>query len=215
MSKKIMWSLMLLSAILVALYAVVLLVMPGIRPPFIQNLFARFPVVTLIHFLGGAVAIVAGALQFSASLRLRHRGLHRWLGRFYVLAIVFSGVAGLILAVNSIGGLYVASGFGLMAIFWLATTLNAYRLIRIGNVKSHQNWMVRSYAVTLAGLTLRLYLGVSVILGIKFFDAYPVLAWICWVPNLLLAEWFVRRRMHGAHGSEKPGPVNSCKVMSA
>lgn len=207
MARKITWVLMLLSAILVALYAVVLLLMPGIRPAFIQNLFARFPVTTLIHFMGGAVAIVAGALQFSVSLRLRYRGLHRWLGRAYVFSIVFAGVAGLILAVNSIGGLYVASGFGLMAVFWLATTLNAYRLIRQGHVKSRQDWMLRSYAVTLAGVTLRLYLGVSVILGIKFFDAYPVLAWICWVPNLLVAEWLIRRRLPVARESERPGPI--------
>ena len=36
--------------------------------------------------------------------------------------------------------------------------------------------MMRSYAVTLAGVTLRLYLGISIVLGVKFFDAYPVLA---------------------------------------
>ncbi|MCZ8073925.1 MAG: DUF2306 domain-containing protein, partial [Paucibacter sp.] len=101
----------------------------------------------------------------------------------------------------------VASGFGLMAVFWLATTLNAHRLIRQGHVKSHRDWMLRSYAVTLAGVTLRLYLGVSVILGIKFFDAYPVLAWICWVPNLLVAEWLIRRRLPAARESERSGPI--------
>ena len=158
MIKKILWTLMTISAALVALYALGLLAVPGIRPPFIVNLFSHFPAVTSIHFMGGAIAIVAGAFQFSASLRARHLSLHRLLGRFYVGAIIFSGVAGFVLAVNSIGGFYVQSGFGLMAIFWLATTLSAYLLIRKGNVKSHENWMVRSYAVTLAGVTLRLYL---------------------------------------------------------
>ena len=61
------------------------------------------------------------------------------MGRFYVGAIMLSGIAGLVLAVNSIGGVYVQTGFGLMAICWLATTYNAYRLIRQGDVKAHIN----------------------------------------------------------------------------
>lgn len=192
MSKKILWGLMTLSAIVVALYALGLLVAPSIRPPFIQNLFANFPEITTIHFIGGAIAIVTGAFQFSSALRRKHLSLHRFMGRFYVGAIMLSGIAGLVLAVNSIGGVYVQTGFGLMAICWLATTYNAYRLIRQGDVKAHQHWMIRSYAVTLAGVTLRLYLGISIVLGVKFFDAYPVLAWLCWVPNLLIAEVLIR-----------------------
>lgn len=196
MSKKILWSIMTLSAVLVAIYAIGLLAMPSIRPPFIQNLFSNYPGFTSIHIVGGAIAIVFGALQFSTLIRRKYLSLHRLFGRFYVGSILFSGISGFALAVNSVGGFYVQSGFGLMAIFWLATTINAYRLIRKGDVKSHENWMVRSYAVTLAGVTLRLYLGISVVLEVKFIDAYPVLAWICWVPNLLIAELFLRQRIN-------------------
>ncbi len=194
MSKKILWSLMTLSAIIVAVYALGLLLAPSIRPPFIQNLFSNFPSITSIHFIGGAIAIVTGAFQFSRSLRIKYLSLHRLLGRLYVGAIIFSGVAGFVLAVNSVGGVYVRSGFGIMAIFWLLTTIKAYRLIRQGDVKSHEKWMIRSYAVTLAGVTLRLYLGLSVVLGVKFIDAYPVLAWLCWVPNLFIAELFIKHK---------------------
>jgi uncharacterized membrane protein len=190
---------MTLSAILVALYALGLLVAPGIRPPFIQNLFAHFSGFTTIHFIGGAIAIVTGAFQFSTWLRGKHLSLHRLLGRFYVVAIICSGVSGFVLAVNSVGGFYVQTGFGLMAIFWLITTINAYRLIRSGDVKSHEHWMIRSYAVTLAGVTLRLYLGLSIVLGVKFMDAYPILAWVCWVPNLLIAEIFLWFKMNKAN----------------
>ena len=28
--------------------------------------------------------------------------------------------------------------------------------------------------------------------------AYPVIAWLCWIPNLLIAEWFVRSRHSSA-----------------
>ena len=94
MSKKILWGLMTLSAIVVALYALGLLVVPTIRPPFIQNLFANFPEITSIHFIGGAIAIVTGAFQFSSALRRQHLSLHRLMGRFYVGAIMLSGIAG-------------------------------------------------------------------------------------------------------------------------
>ena len=201
MSKKILWGLMTLSAIVVAIYALALLAAPTIRPAFIQNLFANFPEITTIHFIGGAIAIVTGAFQFSSTLRRQHLSLHRLMGRFYVGAIMLSGIAGLVLAVNSIGGVYVQTGFGFMAICWLVTTFQAYRLIRQGDVKAHQYWMIRSYAVTLAGVTLRLYLGISIVLGVKFFDAYPVLAWLCWVPNLLIAEMLVRYKPRALHNS--------------
>ena len=52
--------------------------------------------------------------------------------------------------------------------------------------------MVRSYALTLAAVTLRIYLPASQVAGVSFTIAYPVIAWLCWVPNLLLAQWFLR-----------------------
>ncbi|MEW5251044.1 DUF2306 domain-containing protein [Microbulbifer discodermiae] len=193
MINKASWSIMTLSAIGVAIYALALLIEPNIRPLFVQNLFLHFPNFTKIHFLGGAIAILIGAFQLSSSIRRKYLYLHRILGRIYVGSVAFGGLSGFILAVNSVGGAWVQTGFALMAIFWLGTTLNAYRVILQRDVKSHERWMVRSYAVTLAGVTLRLYLGLSVVLGIKFIDAYPILAWLCWVPNLLVAElylWF-------------------------
>ncbi|TMP29005.1 hypothetical protein CWB99_09550 [Pseudoalteromonas rubra] len=205
MSKKILWGLMTLSATLVAFYALGLLTVPSIRPPFVQNLFSKFPNITSIHFAGGAVAIVTGALQFSTSLRRKYLSLHKTIGRFYVGSIIFSGIASLVLAINSVGGGYVQWGFGLMAVFWLVTTIKAYHLIRQGDVKSHERWMMRSYSVTLAGVTLRLYLGLSVVLGVKFLDAYPVLAWLCWVPNLLITEWYLRHKAKAETFPEKLG----------
>jgi hypothetical protein len=54
--------------------------------------------------------------------------------------------------------------------------------------------MIRSYALTLAAVTLRLWLPLSQVAGIDFMTAYVAIAWLCWVPNLLVAEWFLRRR---------------------
>lgn len=51
--------------------------------------------------------------------------------------------------------------------------------------------MIRSYALTLAAVTLRLQLPASAMLDIPFETAYPAIAFLCWVPNLILAEIWI------------------------
>jgi hypothetical protein len=53
--------------------------------------------------------------------------------------------------------------------------------------------MVRNFALAFAAVTLRLWLPAAVVSGIAFEDAYPVIAWLCWVPNLLAAELLFNR----------------------
>lgn len=188
------WLAMTLLAFAVAGYAFAILVMPGLRPGLVQALLAERPVAAYVHFLGGAVALVVGALQLNSWLRSRFLGVHRWLGRLYMLAVIGGGVAALALAPHSFGGLVAHLGFGLLGVCWISSTLNAYRHIRRGNVSQHRSWMIRSYAITLAAVTLRLYLPASQVAGLSMTVAYPAIAWLCWVPNLFVAEWFVRSR---------------------
>ena len=194
MIRRIGWWGMMLLATGVAAYAGLALLMPAVRPPFIQSLFANTPVAVAAHLAGGIVAIVLGALQVNSRLRKRYLSGHRWIGRVYVIAVAVGGTAGLILAFNSYGGLVTHFGFGMMAVCWLASTGIAYRHIRNGDKKAHRAWMLRSYALTLAAVTLRIYLPLSQIAGIEFSEAYPAIAWLCWVPNLLFVEWFILGR---------------------
>jgi hypothetical protein len=83
------------------------------------------------------------------------------------------------------------TGWGLMT--WLTTALLAYRSIRAGDTRTHQRWMIVNYALTFAAVTLRIQLPLSGALGIPFDTAYPIIAWSCWVPNLLVAAWIVQR----------------------
>jgi hypothetical protein len=48
--------------------------------------------------------------------------------------------------------------------------------------------MVRNFALTFAAVTLRLWLPASIAVSIPGELAYQVIAWLCWVPNLLVAE---------------------------
>lgn len=98
------------------------------------------------------------------------------------------------MAFHAFGGLPSRLGFGLLAAAWLATGLLAYRAIRARDVAGHRRWMIRNFSLTFAAVTLRLYLPAAVVSGMKFEVAYPLIAWLCWVPNLLLAEFFFNRR---------------------
>ena len=110
-----------------------------------------------------------------------------------MIGILVGGLGGLRLAFDSVGGWVTHAGFGLLAVAWLATGAMAYRTIRAGRVAAHQGWMIRNYSLTYAAVTLRLMLGVGAAAGVAFLDVYQVVAWACWIPNLLVAEWIVAR----------------------
>ena len=179
----------------VAAYAGGVLIVPSIRPSFVRDLLDNFPVTAFIHIAGGLVALALGAFQLNSRLRIRFLAVHRGLGRLYILAVIAGGIAGFILALSSSGGLVAHFGFGLMAVCWLGTTLNAFWHIRRGDAPEHRIWMLRSYALTLAAVTLRIYLPMSLVMGVEFEAAYQAISWLCWVPNLLIVEWFVIVRL--------------------
>ena len=199
--RKIGWGVMTFLALLVALYAGLALVMPASRTPFVQNLFSTLPVAISLHLVGGLAAIVIGAFQVNSRLRTKFLPAHRWLGRSYLIAVIVSSSAGFALALDSHGGLVAHFGFAMMAICWLFTTVNAYRHVRAGNIPTHRAWMLRSYALTLAAVTLRIYLPLFAVAGYDFDVAYPAISWLAWVPNLLIVEWFILARANGARQS--------------
>jgi hypothetical protein len=56
--------------------------------------------------------------------------------------------------------------------------------------------MIRSFSLTLAAITLRIYIFAAswfVDLGQPL--AYAILAWLSWLPNLLAAEWIIRKKI--------------------
>ena len=146
------------------------------------------------HVFASAVALTLGPFQFWARLRTARLGLHRWLGRLYLgVGVLVGGLAGLFMAFHAFGGPAARLGFGLLALAWLYTGLRAYLAIRARDLVSHRRWMVRNFALTFAAVTLRLWLPASIVSGFAFEVAYPVIAWLCWVPNLLAAELLFNR----------------------
>ncbi|WP_022892471.1 DUF2306 domain-containing protein [Agromyces subbeticus] len=210
---RVGWTWVLLSSLAITVYAVVPYLTASLaelsdagvglssnydgRPAFVQWAF-------YVHIVAGGLALVAGPLQFWRGLRTRHPRVHRWIGRSSLLAIAVAGTAGLVMAPFNSAGLAGFFGFGALAVLWLVTGWRGYRAIRAGDVASHRAWMMRSFALTYAAVTLRLWVGV--LLGVQalpggefdfgaaFDNAYLAVPFLCWVPNLVVAEWLIRRR---------------------
>lgn len=155
---------------------------------------AERPLGFFAHVVFGPIALVLAPFQFWAGLRTRRPRLHRWMGRAYGTAILIAGMGGLSLALGTRAGPVAASGFGLLALLWLAVTARGVQLAIQRRIAQHRRWMIRSAALTFAGATLRLELPALVAGGLDFDTAYGVVAWACWVPNLIVAEWFLARR---------------------
>ena len=188
------WAVMMALATFIALYAVTLLFWETPRAPFLRDRFRTIPLAATLHLLGSAIALATGPFQHNARIRNNSFLRHRWLGRAYVLGVAGGGIAALAMARVSQFGLMTHLGFGLLAILWLGTTAMAYQSIRAGDQERHRRWMTRSFALTFAAVTLRIYLPLSLAAGIRFEPAYQAISWLCWVPNLIVAEWIIFRR---------------------
>ena len=188
------WPVLLLS-LLTAVYGARYVVLG--EAAFVGQLAASFrerPWGVIGHAACGTLALLCGPLQFRHDLRARYRCLHRLLGRVYVAAALGAGATGLFLAAHAFGGTVTHLGFGLLAVLTLTTTAVALARIRGGDVAAHRAWMIRSFALIFAGVTLRVELPLLVAAhGGAFAPAYQWVAWLCWVPNLWWAERYVRR----------------------
>jgi hypothetical protein len=192
MLNKSVWATITLLAILVAAYSLANVFVPAVRGSFVVAMFQDDPISAPAHLLGGGLALLLGGFQFSRRLRLKHTGVHRWSGRVYLIGVAIGGTAAFHMALTTDGGAAGQFGFAMLAITWLMSTTMAFIRILQGDVVRHRMWMVRSFALTLAAVSLRIYLPVTQIQGVPFDTAYAVIAWMCWVPNLLIAEWLVQ-----------------------
>ncbi|WP_347174993.1 DUF2306 domain-containing protein [Polaribacter uvawellassae] len=146
------------------------------------------------HIYFGGVSLLVGWSQFSKRIRGKRLKLHRLLGKIYVIAVLISAIAGFYVALFANGGIVAQLGFSFLAIGWFFTTLKGYKTIKKKNVIPHRKWMIRSYAHTLAAVTLRLWLPtLPAILNISFDEAYIIISWLCWVPNIIIAEIYIRK----------------------
>jgi len=197
--KKIGWVIMLLLATSVFFVAGRYLTLdPDVYFSEQKAVYMAHITMLIMHIVGAMLAILIGPFQFLPGIRKgRWLKVHRWLGRTYLLSILFGGLGGLYMAQFAYGGIISRLGFGALAILWLYSAYRAYKHIRNKEIEQHRQWMIRNYALTFAGVMLRVWVPLSGAVGIDFNTAYVVIGWMCWVPNLLVAEWIIRSSRGG------------------
>lgn len=193
LTRTLGWWLMLILAAIISAYALGFAFLDPVgNPAFKEKLFS-YPFPSYMHIVPGAIAMIIGPFQLNKRFRARNLDLHRLFGKIYLSMVMLGGCAGLYLAIYSDGGLVGHFGFGMLAVLWLYSGIQAYLSIRRGDVIAHQRWMIRNYALTLAGVSLRLLLGVLAASGTDFNEGYQAITWLCWVPNLIIAEWVFQK----------------------
>lgn len=176
-----------------AIYAYTAMPLGSAVAPGMKATFQAHRTRILLHVFFSAVALLTGPFQFFPGLR-RRVSLHRRIGYVYFGSVFAGGATGLAMAFVAYGGLASRFGFGGLAVVWLFTALQALAAIRRRDYAEHERWAVRCFALTFAAVTLRVYLGLFFAAGYDFDAFYPALGWLCWVPNLLFAEWVLLRK---------------------
>jgi uncharacterized membrane protein len=149
------------------------------------------------HIATSVFVLLFGLVQFVKPVLLKQVAIHRLLGKIYILLVLFiSAPSGFIMALYANGGWLAKTSFAIISVLWWIFTYKAYNAIRNRDVDLHIAFMTRSYALTLSAITLRLY-----VLILPFFfllhakEMYTLVSWLSWVPNLLIAEWIIRKKV--------------------
>lgn len=179
----------------IALYALSYLILrEKVIPPNLAASFRARPWGIYPHALFGGIALALGAVQFWRDLPFSHPSLHRTLGKVYVVAAIVTGTAGLYMSFFAHGGAVTRLGFGCLAVAVLTATSIAWQMIRQRDIAAHRRWMLRSFALIFAAVTLRIELPILIGVFRAFDPAYAVVSWLCWVPNLAAIEIYIRLR---------------------
>ncbi|MCQ6267632.1 DUF2306 domain-containing protein [Fictibacillus sp. WQ 8-8] len=156
--------------------------------------YSQWQVFFFIHIATGAIALAAGPFQFLKASR-KKISIHRIIGRIYVSSIFLSVPAGIYLAFYATGGMGSTIGFLCLDAAWFITAFVGLKRIRERKINSHQEWMIRSYAVTLVFITFRIFLPLlTFVAGTSFALGFPLAVFLSMILNLGLAEWYLHRK---------------------
>ncbi|MEM9028619.1 MAG: DUF2306 domain-containing protein [Pseudomonadota bacterium] len=160
--------------------------------PVIPGVPAVGLVILVIHIATAIPPLFLGLIAFSTRARRYSGRLHRWIGTVYCVAIWISAVTGGILAYANQHGSIAQLGFGTLAVAWFTTTYVAYTTARAKDFVNHRLWMIRSFGLTLAVVSVRPMFFFGPPTGLDAETWYQVITWLCWMPNLIAAEIYAR-----------------------
>lgn len=164
------------------------------------------PVATIgigLHFAAGGIILILGSIELIKAVRTRYPTLHRWIGRLYIIACLFTAVGGLtFIALNgTVGGTVMDIGFGLYGILMLLAAVETFRHAKAGRMETHNAWAWRLYALAIGSWLYRMDYGFWFLLADGaghtsdfhgWFD--QIMAFFFYIPNLIIVELLIRGR---------------------
>jgi hypothetical protein len=183
--QKVLWIIFALAAILVGLYPIAYSnfyvrnygLLASKPPELLEN--GGYMTAFYMHIGFGGMALLTGWSQFMKSWRHKYPTFHRRLGYVYISSVFVSSIAGFIIALSATGGTVSTVGFVLLAVSWFTSILAAFINI--------------NYSLTFAAVTLRIYLPILMFaIGDSIEVTLQILAWLAWVPNILVMEIYVQ-----------------------
>jgi len=164
---------------------------PEVAPEELRQNLLDHPAAFYTHAITAALALIVGVWQFLPATR--RSAWHRYAGRTYAALAIVGGITGFVISLSTETGPAAGIGFSILAVLWLAATAIGVAHARSRDFDSHRVWMIRSYALAAAAISLRIYLSVGAAVGVPFDTAYIFAAWASWIGNLAIAEVIVRR----------------------
>jgi len=124
------------------------------------------------------------------------KNFHRNTGKIYIFLILFlAAPSGIYMGIFANGNFLSKISFVILGCLWWYSTFKAYQFARQKKFKEHQQWMWRSFALTVSAITLRMW---KVFIVYLFhpnpMDVYQIIAWLGWVPNILLIEYLILKK---------------------
>ena len=198
MTKNVFWILVVVLAILIGLYPVIYFIIDrkfGLLSSKSDEVLTAilWNITFYTHIVFGGIALLIGWTQFREKLRNRNLSLHRKIGKVYIVSVVLSSLAGIYIGFFATGGIVSSLGFISLGFIWLYVTVMAFLTIKKRKVEEHKKFMIYSYSLCFAAVTLRIWLPLLSLVFRDFNAAYITSAWLCWIPNLIFATRVIQK----------------------
>jgi Predicted membrane protein (DUF2306) len=149
-----------------------------------------FMVAFYIHITSSVFVMGGGVFQFFSKILRGYPKVHHLIGKIYIGSILLlAAPSGLVLAAYANGGLPSKVGFTMQCLVWWWITFAAWQAAMQHEWSKHAEMMLRSYAVTLAAMSLRTEsYALYYVFETKPIETYLTVTWLSWVGNLFIVE---------------------------
>jgi uncharacterized membrane protein len=172
---------------------------PDYFPPDFDSLFLQGREATFtgayrpafyVHIFSGPAVLLNGLILLSESVRRRHGGVHRVLGRVQVVVLlVFVLPSGVVLSRHAFGGWPAGLSFLVLSAATAGCAIAGVVHARRRRYDRHRRWILRCYVLICSAVVLRLISGAAGLVGVPSPEgAYVVAAWSSWLVPLAAYE---------------------------